>query len=97
MDLEAMTVDELDAYSVGLKGEIEAIRDRRREAKGVRDRKVTLESLAARLGVDVSGITPEQASTLLAIANTPKPGDVVVTPGHTTLGARGQTVEVSND
>ena len=97
MDLEAMTVDELDAYSVGLKGEIEAIRDKRREAKTVRDRKVVLESLARKLGVDVSGITPEQARNLLEIANAPKPGDVVVTPGHITVDATGKTVEVTND
>ena len=98
MDFETMTVDELDAYSVGLKREIEAIRDKRREAKAVRDRKVVLESLARKLGVDVSGITPEQARNLLAIAiGAPKPGDVVVTPAHVTLDTKTGAVEVTND
>lgn len=82
-DYEAMTVDELDALSVKLKGEIEAVRDVRREAKAVRDRKVLLEALARKLNIDVSGITPEQAETLLAVARQtpPKDGDVVVEPG----------------
>lgn len=82
-DYEAMTVDELDALSVKLKGEIEAVRDVRREAKAVRDRKVLLESLARKLNIDVSGITPEQAETLLAVARQtpPKDGDVRVEPG----------------
>lgn len=82
MNYEAMTVDELDALSVKWKGEIEAIRDVRREAKGVRDRKVLLEALGRRLNVDVSGITPEQAETLLEVARQtpPKPGDVAVLP-----------------
>ena len=96
MDYEAMTVDELDAYSVGLKGEIEAIRDTRREAKTVRDRKVVLEALARKLGIDVSGITPEQARTLLELATKPKPGDVVVTPGHITFDTVTGAVEVTN-
>ena len=88
MDLETMTVDELDAASVKLKAKINVLRDERHVLKEVRDRKVTLEALATKLGVDVSGITPEQAQTLLEIARTPKPGDVVVTPGtgHMDLG-----------
>lgn len=90
MNYEAMTVDELDALSVKLKGEIEAIRDVRREAKAVRDRKVLLESLARKLNIDVSGITPEQAETLLAVARQtpPGPGDVVISPGPGSIDIR---------
>lgn len=96
---EAMTVDELDALSVDLKRQIEPIRDQRRAAKAVRDRKVTLEALARRLGVDVSGITPEQARTLLELAaqTPPREGDVVVTPGPGVLPFATGKVEGRHD
>jgi hypothetical protein len=97
-DYEAMTIDELDEFSVTLKGRIEAIRDERRDAKVVRDRKVTLAALAQKLGIDVAGLTPEQAAHLLDIAKQtpPKPGDVVVTPDPAALARTSQTSEVQS-
>jgi len=95
MNYEAMTVDKLDDYSAELKGRIEVLRAERRVAKDVRDRKVSLEALARKLGVDVAGITPEQADALLAIANAPRPGDVVVTPQPAVITSVGGTVKGS--
>lgn len=98
-DFEAMTIDELIEFKLERKRQIEAIRDEQLAAHAVYTRKLQIEGLARKLGVPVDGITPEQAAALLAIANQtpPKPGDVVVTPGHTVLTAEGQTAEVSRD
>lgn len=88
---EAMTIDELDAESVRLKRLIEPLRDERRALKAVRDRKVRIEALARKLGIDVDGISPEDADALLRIAGEtpPRPGDVVVAPapGQLDMGA----------
>lgn len=46
-DYEAMTVDELDAASVALKNQIEALRDERRVIKAMRDVLVEREHIAA--------------------------------------------------
>lgn len=96
-DPESLTIDELDAASVRLKGDIESLRDQRRALKQIRDRKVTLDSLARRLGIDVDGITPEQAQTLIDLANgtPPREGDVVVSPGPGDLNAATGTPEVA--
>ena len=98
-DFEAMTLDELIEYKLERKRQIQAIREEQLAAHAVYTRKLQLASLAQKLGVPVDGITPEQAAALLAIANQtpPKPGDVVVTPGHAVLTAEGQTSEVSSD
>lgn len=98
-DFEAMTIDQLIEFKLERKRQIQAIRDEQLAAHAVYERKLQLAALARKLGVDVDGITPEQAAALLAIANQtpPKPGDVVVTPGHTVLAAEGQTAEVSRD
>lgn len=92
-----LTVAELDAKSVELKHQIEALRDERRALKQIRDRKVTLESLGRLLKIDVDGLTPEQAQNLIDIANTtpPRPGDVVVSPGPGDLSAETGTPEVA--
>jgi hypothetical protein len=98
---ESMTVDELDAYSVELKTQINELRDTRREAKAVRDDKVLLQHLADRLRIDVTGISPEQAKALLELAKQtpPREGDVVVTPepGHFDVSATTPEVEADDD
>lgn len=98
-DFEAMTIDELIEFKLERKRQIQALREESLAAHAVYTRKLQLEALARKLGVDVSGITPEQAAALLAIANQtpPKPGDVVVTPDHTVLPLAGQTAEVSRE
>lgn len=61
-DLEAMTVDELDALSVGLKREIEALRERRIAIKAVRERKVYREHVmraVANAGLEGVVVVPE--------------------------------------
>lgn len=82
VQLESLSVDELDAITITLRAEKEAIRDRMREVKQIRDQKVVLASLAAHLGIDVNGITREQAEGLLGLLRqTPREGDAIVTPG----------------
>lgn len=90
-----LTVAELDAKSVELKQEIEALRDERRALKKIRDEKVVIENLAQRLGIEVDGITPEQAKALIELANgTRREGDVEVSPGPGDLSAATGTPEV---
>lgn len=82
-----MTIDELDAHSVALKGQIETIRDQRRAAKAVRDEKVIRQALEQRLSrpgkpVSVAHIDIETVRDLYGIARESPPGEsnVVVTP-----------------
>ena len=94
-NMSDLTVAELDAKSVELKQEIEALRDERRALKKIRDEKVVIENLAQRLGIEVDGITPEQAKALIELANgTRREGDVVVSPGPGDLSAATGTPEV---
>ena len=54
-DYEAMTVDELDAASVALKNQIEALRDERRVIRAMRDVLVEREHIAA--AIERAGLT----------------------------------------
>lgn len=86
-DFNAMTIEELDAYSVGLKAQIEALRDERRAAKEVRDEKNIRAHLEQKLSrpdkpVSVEGIDFATVKVLYGISKQTPPGenDVVVTP-----------------
>lgn len=94
---ETLTVDALDAESARLKGEIEALRDKRRALKEIRDRKVSLAGLGRKLNIDVDGLTKEQADALLEIARStpPTPGSVDLTPEPAVLDAEPATPEVN--
>ena len=96
-ELDAMSVDEHDEYSAGLKAEIEALRDLRRAAKEVRDQKVMVANLSARLGVDATGISKEQAQTLIEIAKGTRrrENEVVVTPAPGVLETLNGSPEVA--
>lgn len=91
---EALSIDELDARSVALKQQIEGLRDERRRLKAIRDRKVSLFHLAQRLGVDVDGLTKEQADKLLEIAGV-APNTVSVTPETATFELHGHAAGAS--
>ena len=106
MNPEDMTVDELDAISVGLKAEIEVLRDRRRMYKVVRDEKVLRESLERKLSTEghkasTAGLTLAQVKDLLGIAEQTPPGedDIVITPEPAVmdLGGKAAKVVASND
>ena len=98
-DFEAMTIDELIEFKLERKRQIQALREESLAAHAVYTRKLQLEALARKLGVDVDGITAEQARALLAIANQtpPRVGDVVVTPDHAVLPLEGGDAEVSRE
>lgn len=88
-DIEAMSVPELEEYKLGLRLKIDALRAEMRDAEVVRARKINSTNLAAKLGQDVSHLTEAEVATLLAIANKPKPGDVVAVIGTGSLVAKG--------
>lgn len=87
---ELMTVAEIEEHKLGLRLQIDAIRDEMRRAEVVRARKINSEALAAKLGLDVSTLTEAEIDDLLRIANKPKPGDVVAEIGPGSLVAKGQ-------
>lgn len=63
-ELEAMSIDELDALNVQLKREGEAIRDRRLAIRAERDRKVwhqNAREALERVGLDGVVVIPETA------------------------------------
>jgi len=91
---EALSIDELDARSVALKREIEGLRDERRRLKAIRDRKVSLFHLGQRLGIDVEGLSKEDADKLLAIAGV-APNTISVTPETATIELHGHAAGVS--
>lgn len=87
MNYEDYSVDELEERSLRLKAEMEALRSERQIIAGVRNRKLTLDKLARKLGTDTAHLSDEEARALLAIANKPKPGDITVTPETAVLTA----------
>lgn len=89
-DYEAMSVAEIEEHKLGLRLQINEIREEMRRAEVVRARKINSENLAAKLGLDVSTLTPAEVDDLLRIANKPKPGDVVAEIGTGSLVAKGQ-------
>lgn len=96
--LQEMTVDELDELSVEYKSEINGLRDERRRAKAIRDRKVLVAAVAAQNKVDPADLTDEEIETLIDIARrvpaSRNPGDVSVAPGAGDLRLRGENAEV---
>lgn len=90
VDLASMTVEEIEGYKLDLRKQRDAIREQMREAEIVRAAKINSVLLAAKVGQDVSNLTPAEVKTLLAIANKPKPGDVVAEIGTAVLTAKGQ-------
>lgn len=94
-DPHDMTVEELEAVLLDLKTQKLAITERQRELQAIRRDKLDIYYLSQRLGIDASGITPEQAKNLLEVARQPRPGDVVVTPAPAELKAEPAGAEVS--
>lgn len=88
-NLEAMSIDELDALSLKLKQEQQTIREERLEIAKVRARKSNVINIAARLNVNVSDLTEEQISAIGSIKATPRPGDVVAEVGSAGMVLKG--------
>lgn len=95
-DYKAMSVEELEAELLHLKAQKLAITDRQRELQAIRRDKLDLYYLSQRLGVDVAGLTPDEARGLLAIARKPREGDVVVTAETAVLTADTASAEVAS-
>lgn len=89
-DYEAMSVAEIEQHKLRLRLDLDAIRAEMRKAEAVRARRINAEALAAKLGQDVSNLTPAEVDDLLRIALKPKPGDVVAEIGTASLVAKGQ-------
>lgn len=89
-DFEKMTLDELEKWMVNCKAQETALLEQRRVASGYRRDKIDAHNLAVALKQDVSHLTAEEVSTMLAIARKPKPGDVVAEIGTAVLTAKGQ-------
>lgn len=87
--LEDLSIDELDQISLGIKAQIEELRNRRRYIAAIRAHKANVINVAARLNVDVSDLTPEQVLAIASIKAKPRPGDVVVTPEPAVITVEG--------
>lgn len=82
MNLDGLTIDELDDLMIENKRGRQALRDGALAIRRVRDRKILERDLGQRLGIDVAGLKPETLADLLATSRrTERPGDVTVEPG----------------
>lgn len=89
-DFETLSIEEIEAWKLERKLEMQAIRARAVAANEVHKAKLALKNLAQKLGVPVDGLTAEQAQALLVLANAkPRSGDVTVTPDPAVLTAEG--------
>ncbi len=101
MNLEAMSIDELDTVSADLKAKINALRDERRAVKFVREEKVVRRALEEKLSrpgqpVSTDGIPYETVLNLYGISREGAPSGVVVSPATGSLSASPSELEASN-
>lgn len=89
-DFDKMTLDELEKWMVDCKAQETALLEQRRIASGYRRDKIDAHNLAVALHQDVSHLSAEEVSTMLAIARKPKPGDVTVEIGTAVITAKGK-------
>lgn len=82
-DFESMTVEQIEEWRNALRAVIRDLREKSRVAKDFLTDKLTLRYLAARLHMEVDGISPQEAKALLAIANRSRSGGVVSSPEGT--------------
>lgn len=81
MDFETMTIEEIEAYRIERRTAMRTLREEIIATKPVYERKLALQSLGAKLRIDVSGLSTKQAQALIDIvAKAPRVGDVVVEP-----------------
>lgn len=94
-DYTEKSVEELEEILLDLKRQKLAIVDQQRAIQAIRRDKLDIYYLGQRLGIDTTGLTPEQARNLLDITRqTSRPGDVTVTPDTAVLTATTETPEV---
>lgn len=94
-DFEAMSIEEISAYRVGLRTEMRRIKDLIDASNETFRGKIALMHLGAQLRIDTEGLSADDAAALRRIAQfgPPRPGDVVAEPGALDSSTTGQAPE----